>query len=451
MDYLSQEHTELGRKGNICPYVPQALRADTIIMETFDFQAETDDLATLCGLMRRQIERFPTLPFNTDRTALETLVTVLTGLPEHQGILLDEAQRRLKAYAVKRGLMLGQFHPQCATPAALNPMFQVSRSPEPLFAIRRMALHDILFLHASPELFAEYQQRFGAHYERKTPAVPDVYSRLYEQAARRSNHLGAYVNYQSLDVLHSLQHPHTDHPAEMAFYLSGQAKELLFKLICEQARAIRLELAADHIDEAVWGLRRLSAGLEVLTQMWNLLRTLAPTEFNAFREQLGGASGIDSYMFRIAEFTLGRKSAALANRYAERPGIAEAVYQALHETSVYDETLLLLCRTGLLPRQALQAGQRDSEAVTQAWAKIYREQGPSGAQFRLAEALMDVDENFSRWRALHLLMVERMIGSLPGTGGTDGISWLQRTTGHRFFPELWAARVLLFTDSTRLN
>ena len=61
----------------------------------------------------------------------------------------------------------------------------------------------------------------------------------------------------------------------------------------------------------------------------------------------------------------------------------------------------------------------------------------------MAEALVDVAEGVSRWRALHLLVVERMIGTKPGTGGTEGADWLRRTADHRFFPELWQARLLL--------
>ncbi len=49
----------------------------------------------------------------------------------------------------------------------------------------------------------------------------------------------------------------------------------------------------------------------------------------------------------------------------------------------------------------------------------------------------------SRWRALHLLTVERTIGSKPGTGGSSGVAWLRRVSEHRFFPELWTARCLL--------
>lgn len=440
--YLSRPHEDLGRTGNVCPFVRPALDANTVVIETAIYE-ENEELTALCNLMRRQIDQFSTMTWPKGKESIATLVTIVEGMPEHRWPLLDEAQRRIKAYAVERGYMLGQFHPKCAEPAALNPAFQVSRSPEPLFAIRRIAQHDILFLHASPAMFAEYQKHFAELYNRPDHPMPKTYTHLYNLAQQRSTGRSSYVDYQSIDVLLSLQHPHTDHPSEMTFYISGQVKELLFKLMYEQARTVRIELAADHIEEAIWELRRLTSTLDILTRMWNLLSTLAPTEFNTFREQLRDASGTDSYMFRMVEFSLGRKSEKLAARFASIPGIAENVYRAFYDSSVYDEALFLLVRHNLLSQAAINPEQYDTDAVTTAWSKIYQTYGPSNPLFRLAEALMDVAEGFGRWRALHLLTVERMIGSKSGTGGTEGIAWLKRSAEHRFFPELWDARALL--------
>jgi tryptophan 2,3-dioxygenase len=37
-------------------------------------------------------------------------------------------------------------------------------------------------------------------------------------------------------------------------------------------------------------------------------------------------------------------------------------------------------------------------------------------------------------------MVERMIGAKRGTGGSDGVAYLQTTLPRRAFPDLWRAR-----------
>ena len=61
--------------------------------------------------------------------------------------------------------------------------------------------------------------------------------------------------------------------------------------------------------------------------------------------------------------------------------------------------------------------------------------------------MIEYDENFILWRHHHVLMVERMIGRKPGTGGTEGVSYLSSTLGKRGFPELWAVRTRIGTGS----
>ena len=46
-------------------------------------------------------------------------------------------------------------------------------------------------------------------------------------------------------------------------------------------------------------------------------------------------------------------------------------------------------------------------------------------EFQLAEALLEHDEYFSLWRSHHIKMVERMVGAKRGTGGSEGIGYLQ--------------------------
>jgi heptaprenyl diphosphate synthase len=78
--------------------------------------------------------------------------------------------------------MIGQFHPECAEPAARNPAFRVSRSPVPLVAIRFMAVHDILFLGEQANWFAQYHRRFGARHRRQSNGIDPVLTTLYYKA-----------------------------------------------------------------------------------------------------------------------------------------------------------------------------------------------------------------------------------------------------------------------------
>jgi tryptophan 2,3-dioxygenase len=48
------------------------------------------------------------------------------------------------------------------------------------------------------------------------------------------------------------------------------------------------------------------------------------------------------------------------------------------------------------------------------------------------------------FRQRHARMVERVIGRRVGTGGSDGVAYLDQTAlKYRVFTEIWAARTLL--------
>jgi tryptophan 2,3-dioxygenase len=66
-------------------------------------------------------------------------------------------------------------------------------------------------------------------------------------------------------------------------------------------------------------------------------------------------------------------------------------------------------------------------------------------EFQLAESLLEHDEYFALWRSHHIKMVERMVGTKRGTGGSEGVGYLRTTLDKKFFPELWEARTYLDT------
>ena len=63
-----------------------------------------------------------------------------------------------------------------------------------------------------------------------------------------------------------------------------------------------------------------------------------------------------------------------------------------------------------------------------------------GAAAEVCEALVDIDEGVQEWRYRHVKMVERIIGPVPGTGGSSGADYLRSTLFRPVFPELWAVR-----------
>jgi tryptophan 2,3-dioxygenase len=61
---------------------------------------------------------------------------------------------------------------------------------------------------------------------------------------------------------------------------------------------------------------------------------------------------------------------------------------------------------------------------------LYRDEPILQIPFRLLSLLVDIDENFSTWRHRHALMVQRMLGSKIGTGGSSGHDYLHQVAHH---------------------
>ena len=79
-------------------------------------------------------------------------------------------------------------------------------------------------------------------------------------------------------------------------------------------------------------------------------------------------------------------------------------------------------------------------AVQAACLAVYRNTKANWDLYYLAEKLVDVEDNFRRWRFNHVTTVERMIGFKPGSGGTAGVSYLRKVLDVVLFPELWQVR-----------
>ncbi len=61
---------------------------------------------------------------------------------------------------------------------------------------------------------------------------------------------------------------------------------------------------------------------------------------------------------------------------------------------------------------------------------------------------MDIDEELTTWRYRHALMVQRMIGSRIGTGGSSGHDYLRATAEeHQVFGDLFALSTFLIARS----
>jgi tryptophan 2,3-dioxygenase len=256
-----------------------------------------------------------------------------------------------------------------------------------------------------------------------------------------------YVDYQSIDLLLSLQHPRSSGYDEMCFFGMGQVKELLFKGLHFELYNAQQRIRCDDVDGALDILVRAKAMVEYIGRSWDVLSTITPEGFNQFRDTLGTASGQLSFMYRHVEFILGNKNARLASAFKNMPHVWPAMQLALGSPSLYDSVIALLGRHGLGIDEA--ALQRDwaqtyvpNASVEQAWLQVYADPVPANKLYRLGEALIALADQMSQYRWRHFVSVQRIIGLKPGTGGSAGVGWLQQVTEHRFFAELWSIRTM---------
>jgi tryptophan 2,3-dioxygenase len=163
------------------------------------------------------------------------------------------------------------------------------------------------------------------------------------------------------------------------------------------------------------------------------------------RDKLGGSSGFQSVQYRLFEFLMGNKNAAMLAAH-EGTGEAQALLRAaLERPGIYDEALRLLGRRGF----AIPGGHlgRDfarpyeaSAAVEEAWRHVYSDPEIYWDLYELAEKLVDLEYRFQLWRFGHLKTIERIIGFKRGTGGTAGVPYLAKVVNQVFFPELLTVR-----------
>jgi len=251
-----------------------------------------------------------------------------------------------------------------------------------------------------------------------------------------------YADYLALDELLSAQQPRSDLHDEMLFIVIHQTKELWLKqMLHELGLACRL-IRNHHFSPACKALSRISRIQAVMTLSWDVLATLTPVDYSAFRDVLGTSSGFQSAQFRELEFRLGIKDASYLDLHEGGSEGHVRLTAALEEPSLWDEANSALARAGFDLCSQNQSGPL-SVAIEQAWTTVYRDSERWFELYQLAEKLVDIDDALAGWRHKHVLTITRIIGNKRGTGGSAGAAYLESTLGKRAFPELWSLRTAL--------
>jgi len=256
-----------------------------------------------------------------------------------------------------------------------------------------------------------------------------------------------YASYLRLDDLLALQRPHEgelEHD-ETLFVIIHQVYELWFKEMLHELDHLMQLLRDNHAPQALHTLKRSLTILKVLVAQIDILETITPLGFLAFRDRLETGSGFQSFQFRELEFVLGLKHPSAVERYPAGSEHRRRVERRYHQPGLWDAFLAFLVQHGCaVPRAALERDvTRPVEAnpeVQRLLIQVYR---TNHAVTSVCERLVDLDEGFMEWRYRHVKMVQRTIGTRRGTGGSAGAEYLMGTLNRPAFPDLWEIRTEL--------
>ncbi len=219
----------------------------------------------------------------------------------------------------------------------------------------------------------------------------------YSQPVLPGGAASDYERYLSTDELLALQKGPDEwvHRDELLFQVTHQSSELWLKLSWNDAAEAARLIEEGDFRGGLRLLERSSLCVRFLVSQLDMLERMSPWEYQEIRTVLGHGSGFDS------------------------PG--------------WNELRRVLPRLG----QAFHAARR---AAGLSLAELYVQGRDHEDLYRLAEALLELDEQAQLWRMRHYQTVARVIGDkVVGTQGTP-VELLGRLVTKTSFPELWEVR-----------
>src|SRR6185295_11564027 len=238
----------------------------------------------------------------------------------------------------------------------------------------------------------------------------------------------SYNKYLRVPDLIGLQECLSDpaHHDELLFITVHQAYELWFKQILHELDAAVSLATEDRLAAATRGLRRVVEIEKLLINQIHILETMTPISFLGFRDELNPASGFQSMQFREIEFASGLKNKNILNEFRNDDFAHERLQKRFDAPDLGEAFYAALRKRGF-DAPANENASDDAENKrrygkrTQAVLEVLTHFEERPEEFQLAEVLLEHDEYFSLWRSHHIKMVERMVGTKRGTGGSEGV------------------------------
>ena len=251
-----------------------------------------------------------------------------------------------------------------------------------------------------------------------------------------------YTSYLAVDELLGLQRPLSEGPEhdEMLFIIIHQTYELWFKQLIHEFTAAQQSLEQGDTHRSLAILGRIRTILKVCVTQIDILETMTPLQFNAFRGYLASSSGFQSAQFRKVEAILGRRDSRMSGHLA--PKDQQEIAAITSRKSLWDSTLAYLNHRGHgIPNHILNRDvsthYESNEEIQEILLAVHKHD-PESAM--VCERLVDIDEGLQEWRYRHVKMVERTIGSKIGSGGSSGVEYLASTLFAPVFADLWKIR-----------
>jgi len=183
---------------------------------------------------------------------------------------------------------------------------------------------------------------------------------------------------------------------ELQFQIIHQMQELLMKLLAYTLLDIDEYMQAEDTNRIITLFKRVYRLQEEMIHLFSLLDNMSPKEYQEIRLKLGGGSGLGSPGFRTLREMGGHLWKSFKANYLDK-----------HDLSI---------------------------------DKIYDDEYLHSDAYVVAEALVDYDELFQRFRFHHLQHIQRSIGLESKSLRGRPVKLLEKGLTHRFFPELWEIR-----------
>ena len=260
---------------------------------------------------------------------------------------------------------------------------------------------------------------------------------------------------------------------ELHFILVHQNFELWFKLIINELKCTRDILSSNYVEETslqqeVHHMNRVIETFKLMAQQWKVMETLEPQDFLNFRDELGTASGFESFQMREMESLMGKKwidGKPIGKDESTEKSLYDVTCDWLERTPIQGSTpdspndnkevssfikQYLEAHKKLYPdtnQEAIDFFEQDSvlrrRRAGLIFIESYRELPLLSWPRKLISTLIELEESMILWRSSHARMVERIIGRRIGTGGSSGVDYLDMTTKYRVFIDLWSVRSIL--------